>query len=260
MLHYREAGSGPLMLLLHGFPDTGELWRQQFDFLKESFQVVAPDLRGYGLSPRPKKCSHYRIDLLVEDVLGLLAGRPALLVGHDWGGVIAWHIASRRPHLVRKLAVLNCPHPKALVHELCSNPTQLARSWYMLFFQLPWLPEQVMMRNTRRWLAFHPGPEDYLAHLTESLAHPGACTAALNYYRAALRYPGRPAGRVASPTLVLWGSQDRALGLRSALRSAHWLDGPLELQIWPDAGHWVQLDQPERTCRKLLEFFQSTST
>lgn len=254
-LYYQESGSGPLLLLLHGFPDIGLVWQSQLRDLSSSFQVLVPDLRGYGSSPRPSGVECYRAQHLIQDVINLIDGRPCFLAGHDWGGAIAWMVAAKRPDLVRKLAILNCPHPDALRRQLVTNPRQLWRSKYMLFFQLPWLPEQLILRNTRRWIrSRHSGSQAYLDQVVESLSSPGGASAALNYYRAALRSRSPALPDIEVPTSLIWGLRDRAMGVSLALASQKYVKAAFSMHLWPDAGHWVQLDQPDRTSRTLRQF------
>ena len=164
-LHYVEAGSGVPVVLLHGFPEFWYSWRHQIAALAAAgYRPIAPDLPGYNESDKPTGIASYRLELLVDDIarfIGAVAGGPAAVVGHDWGGVIAWELAMRRPELVTRLAILNAPHPAAFHREL-QTPRQLLRSWYALFFQLPWLPE---------WLA---AARNYaLLRRLSALLHPG---------------------------------------------------------------------------------------
>ncbi len=149
-LHYVEAGTGPLVILLHGFPEFWYSWRHQLTALSEAgFRVVAPDQRGYNESDKPAGVSAYRIENLTADIAALVRhlGEPsAHIVGHDWGGVVAWHLPLHHPGLVRRLVILNAPHPALFVQAL-SRPAQLLRSWYIFFFQLPWLPEWALRRR-----------------------------------------------------------------------------------------------------------------
>ena len=143
-LHCVVDGDGPLVVLLHGFPEFWYSWRHQIPALATRFRVVAPDLRGYNESEKPAGVAAYAMPELVADVEGLVHAfgeRDAAIVGHDWGGGIAWFVAMERPPVTRKLVVLNCPHPAMMAQSLRGNPRQLARSWYMFFFQIPWLPE-----------------------------------------------------------------------------------------------------------------------
>ena len=269
-LHYVEAGDGPLVVLLHGFPEFWFSWRFQIPALVEAgFRVVAPDMRGYNLSSRPSKVAAYDIDRLAADVRDLIrergAGR-ALLAGHDWGAAAAWVTAMNHPGVVERLAILNAPHPHRMLQGL-RRPRQLARSWYILFFQLPWLPELAV--RARGWRGLRrlfenearPGaftPED-IERYVEAWSQPGAPTGMINYYRAAARQtPGRASARirpVEAPTLVIWGRRDRHLG--AELAEPERADVPnLERVVrLPEASHWVHQDEPERVSQLLVDFF-----
>jgi pimeloyl-ACP methyl ester carboxylesterase len=266
-----EAGDGPPVVMLHGFPEFWYSWRHQLPALAAAgYRAVAPDLRGYNESDKPPGVASYRSDKLLGDMIGLIEGLgagPAIVVGHDWGGVIAWLLVMRRPDLVWGLVVLNAPHPATFLREL-RHARQLLRSWYMFFFQLPWFPEALIRFQDFRMLghAFraqprHPGaftPIDVRKY-KEALAKPGALTAALNYYRAAFRYRReaeqgfRP---VRGPALVIWGERDGYL-------NPHVLDGlpgwapDAQLVRLPNASHWVQNDEPDTVNRLLVEFADS---
>ena len=271
-LHCVEAGEGPPVVLLHGFPEFWYSWRHQLRRLTEAgFRVLAPDQRGYHLSEKPEAVEAYRIDRLVADVAVLIereAGGRACLAGHDWGGAVAWEVALRRPDVVERLAILNAPHPGAYAREV-RRPRQLLRSWYVLFFQLPWLPEAAIrafdyavlgriLRGTARPGAF---TDDDVAAYKAALDRPGALTAALNWYRANLppaRHGvgsrGRASGRVEAPTLVLWGERDPWLDVR-LLEGLDRRVPDLRVRRWPDAGHWLQAEAPEEVGRALAAFF-----
>jgi pimeloyl-ACP methyl ester carboxylesterase len=272
-LHYVEAGADeagrrPLVVLLHGFPEFWYSWRQQIAALAAAgYRVIAPDLRGYNQSDKPRGVASYRLKLLIEDVVGLIrqAGQTrARIVGHDWGGGIAWWLAIQRPDVVEQLAILNAPHPAAFFREL-RRPGQLLRSWYMFFFQLPWLPEMMLragdfagLARTLRKEPVRPGTfsaEDIRLY-KEALRQPGALTAGINYYRAALRDFGEISeqlGVVSAPTLLIWGLRDRYLGPRLLEGLEPWVPG-LRIERL-DASHWVQNDAPEEVNRLLVEFF-----
>ena len=273
-LHYVEAGDGPLVVLLHGFPEFWFAWRFQIPALAEAgFRVVAPDMRGYNLSSRPPDVAAYDTDRLARDVVDLLRERGAdraLLAGHDWGAAVAWATAMNHSEAVERLAVLNVPHPARMAQGL-RRPRQLAKSWYMFFFQLPWLPERVV--RARRWWFFRyafehdarPGaftPED-IDRYVEAWSRPGAVTAMINYYRAAFRQtPGRLEGRIRpihSPTLVIWGDRDRYLG--ADLAEPDRADVPnLEAVVrLPNASHWVYHDEPERVSQLMVDFFSAAA-
>jgi pimeloyl-ACP methyl ester carboxylesterase len=274
-LHYVEAGEGPLVVLLHGFPEFWFGWRAQIDGLAAAgFRVVAPDMRGYNLSSRPAEVGAYDLDRLAADVRDLVRERGeqrAHVAGHDWGGAVAWATAMNHPEAVARLAILNAPHPRRFLEEV-RRPQQLARSWYMLAFQPPWLPERLVA--ARRWAALRYGfehdarpsaftPAD-IERYVAAWSQPGAATAMINYYRALGRQtPGRAAARirpVAAPTRVIWGERDRYLS--AALAEPPRADVPqLERVIrLPGASHWVQHDEPERVTALLAEFFGSTVT
>jgi pimeloyl-ACP methyl ester carboxylesterase len=269
-LHYVEAGAGPLVVLLHGFPEHWRCWRYQIGPLAEAgFRVVAPDLRGYNESDRPLAVADYRLPLLVEDVAGLIAhfgAERAAVVGHDWGGVVAWKLAITRPGLVSRLAILNAPHPRAFLHEL-ANPIQLLRSWYVGFFQLPWLPEWRLRFRDCQFLDLalrhRPGRKgaftaEDIADYKRAFRQPGAATAALNYYRAIFRYPRElrsPDPTVAAPTLLIWGEQDPFLET-SLSEGLQRLVPRLHVERFPRAGHWVHVDDPEAVNRLLIDFLR----
>jgi epoxide hydrolase 4 len=267
-LHYVEAGSGPLVVLLHGFPEFWYSWRHQIPALAAAgFRVFAPDLRGYNLSDKPAGVPAYRLDVLLEDVVGLIRHadeEKATIVGHDWGGVLAWHVAMCRPQVVDKLLILNAPHPAAYWRELRSWQ-QMRKSWYVLFFQMPCLPEQVIGAGDYdaldRLLRRQPVHAEAFTRedvrlYKQALARPGALTAALNYYRA-LRYPKERQGKdttpIPAPTLLLWGEQDAYLSPRLTEGLEAWVPN-LRVVRFPDASHFVQNDVPERVNRLMIDF------
>ena len=284
-LRYVEAGRGPLVLLLHGFPDFSYGWRYQLPALAAAgFRAVAPDLRGYNRSSKPPGTSAYDLPLLAADVGALVPAlgeeRAAAVVGHDWGGVIAWHVAERAPERLARLVILNAPHPAAFAREL-RTPGQLARSLYVLFFQLPGVPELVlraggsyaplldaMRRMVRRPDALTAADLD---RHRAALAQPRALTSALNYYRAFGRRVARQGlGRglerreagtvpqVAAPTLVLWGDQDPALSPRLTEGLDRWVPR-LRVRHFPEAGHWVHLDAHEAVNREIVDWLRGSA-
>lgn len=269
-LHVVEAGDpgGPLVVLLHGFPEFWYSWRNQIPALVAAgYRVVAPDLRGYGGSDKPGGLDAYRLDRLAGDVAGLieaLGAERAHVVGHDWGATVAWAFAMRYPHLLDRLAILNVPHP-ARLRDALRMPRQWLRSSYILFFQLSWLPESVLRAGRfallRRELrdgptrpdAFTPGDIDCYV---DCWSQPGCLTGGLNYYRAILR---RPPGasmlrRIDAPVLVIWGELDRFILPELAEPPARWVPDARLIRL-PHASHWVQHDEPQRVNRLLLEFF-----
>jgi epoxide hydrolase 4 len=271
-LHYVEAGAGPLVVLLHGFPEFWYAWRHQIPSLAEAgYRVLAPDLRGYNDSAKPAGVRGYRLSALVDDVVGLIAhagSEPITLVGHDWGGVIAWRLAMARPELLTKLVILNAPHPAAFFREL-RRSAQLLRSLYILFFQLPALPEWALTAGdfallARMWRRQPVNSDAFTPHdialYKKALARPGALTAALNYYRALLHAPGelrRDVQRIAAPTLLIWGERDPYLSVALSTGLETWIPN-LRVVRLSDASHWVQNDAPQRVNHLLLDFLRST--
>ncbi|MGH2909763.1 MAG: alpha/beta fold hydrolase [Solirubrobacteraceae bacterium] len=265
-LHYVQAGEGPLVVLLHGFPDFWYGWRHQIPALaRAGFRVVAPDLRGYHLSSRPEGVQAYALRRLAADVAELIAERGearADVAGHDWGAMVAWGVAALHPDSVRRLAILNVPHPRRMYHGL-RTWRQLRRSWYTVVFQLPRLPERRLaaggFRDLRRTieLAAPPGalePGD-VERYVEAWRRPGVLTAMLNYYRAARRALGGRLPPITAPTLVIWGERDRYLGAELAEPHRRDVPGLRDVVRLPDSSHWVMRDEPERISELLAEFF-----
>ena len=266
-LHYVESGEGPLVVLLHGFPEFWFSWRLQIAPLAAAgFRVVAPDLRGYNLSSRPADVEAYSADRLAADVRGLireLGAKSALLVGHDWGGTVAWATAMSHPEVVDRLAILNAAHPRRLNQGL-RNPNQLRKLWYFFFFQLPGLPERIV--RARHWRFFRRyqrdarppyTPEDTERYV-ESWSQPGAAAAIINYYRAAVRQSKQVQAQlrpIPAPTLVIWGQRDRYLGPKLAEPARDDVPNLDRVERLPDASHWVHHDEPERVTQLLTDFF-----
>jgi len=271
-LHYVEAGEGPLVVLLHGFPEFWFSWRFQIPALAEAgFRVVAPDMRGYNLSDKPEGVEGYALEGLARDVERLiraLGEERAVVVGHDWGGIVAWAVAMLHPERVERLAILNVPHPERFSRGL-RTPRQLLKSSYAFFFQLPWLPERVLragdfalVRSVFRNDPVRPGTfgEDDIDLYVEALSRPGALTAAINYYRAlARRAPAVSRAlrrRIEAPVMVIWGQRDLFL-LPELARPDPTLVPGARVERLPDASHWVQQDRPERVNALLLEFLEA---
>jgi pimeloyl-ACP methyl ester carboxylesterase len=251
-LAVETTGEGPPVLLVHGFPDSGRLWRHQIGPLVEAgYRVIAPDLRGFGESPRPPEVDDYRVTTVAADLLELL-DEPAHVVGHDWGAGIAWALAVMHPDRVRSLAALSVGHPNA-----GRPPTLEARekAWYQLLFQFE-EAEELLLRDDaallREWLGDAADAERYVA----DLSRPGALTAGLNYYRANLHprraLEWRPLPPVAAPTLGVWSSGDRYLVEDQMRRSGEHVSGPWRYERVDGAGHWMQLDAPEAVTELLL--------
>ena len=272
-LHYVEAGEGPLVVLLHGFPEFWYGWRRQIQPLAAAgFRVVAPDMRGYNLSSRPDGVADYDTDKLTGDVRGLineLGAQSASLVGHDWGGTAAWFTAMHHPEVVDRLAILNAAHPRKLSQGL-HHPSQLRRSWYFFFFDLPDLPEAVVHANHwhffRHFLhdarpAFTPEEMD---RYIEAWSQPGAATGMINYYRSSVRTPPKRAEeairQVKAPTLVIWGERDRYLGEDLAEPERDDVPNLDRVERLPDASHWVHHDEADRVNQLLIDFFASEAS
>jgi pimeloyl-ACP methyl ester carboxylesterase len=262
-LHYVEAGDGPLVVLLHGFPEFWYGWRRQIaPLVKAGFRVVAPDLRGYNLSSKPDDFAEYTADKLAADVRGLIRERgreSAMVVGHDWGGSVAWSLAMNHPGVVDRLVILNAAHPRRL-NEGLRSPRQLLRSWYFFYFQFPSLPERRARRNDWRFFtkflrdARPPYTEQEIDHYIEAWSQPGAAKSIIDYYRAAVRLGSKQEIRpISAPTLVIWGQGDRYLG--SQLAEAHHADVPNQrLERLPNASHWVHHDEAEHVNELLVGF------
>lgn len=271
-MHYVSQGSGPLIVLLHGFPEFWYSWRLQIPFLAElGYTVVAPDLRGYNDSDKPR--TGYDVPNLLRDIVGLIKGlgqEKAIIVGHDWGGALAWSFATSYPQMTERLIVLNAPHPGALLREL-RNPQQLRKSWYIFALQIPVLPEYILGRNHAKAIermiygaavqkeAF---PSYVLARYREAMNKPGALRASISYYRALFRNPFHPGGsnlkaQITSPTLLIWGEQDIALDISLTRGLERWVPD-IQVRRIPDSGHWVQQEKPELVNQWLAEFLQSS--
>ena len=264
-------GDGEPVLMLHGFPELARCWRHQLDALAGAgYRAIAPDLRGYGGSDRPPAVEDYAAPKLAGDVVGLidaLGYESVHLVGHDWGGALAWGIAGRLPERVRSLTILNAPQPAVSARLRVENERQRAKSWYMLLFQFAGVAEAWLSANdwaNLRAFVFDnaaPGafPPEERALLTESLGRDGALTAALNWYRANmppsawLREPPDPPP-IPAPTLIIWGEADTYMDPVLLERSAETVTGPLRVERLPGVSHWVQEEAPDRVNELMLDF------
>ena len=266
-----EAGAGDhLALCLHGFPESRFSWRHQLPLLAElGYRAWAPDLRGYGeTEPKPRDVSAYLIDRLMEDVAALIDASGAMkvtLIGHDWGAGLAWTFAANRVRPLERLVIMNVPHPGVMAARLGRSWAQLKKSWYMFFFQLPGVPERAMTANGARAIrqAFHGMAVDKSNFTPEVLdryaadaQRPGAMTGMINWYRAAFRLGGKLRGpwpRIETPTLIVWGEEDAALGVELLDGTdAHVRD--LTIRRLPGVSHWVQQEAPEQVNAILREW------
>lgn len=268
-LHTAIAGpeEGELVVLLHGFPEFSYGFHRQMEFLAANgYRVVAPDQRGYHLSDKPDRIEDYTIDKLSEDIAGLIKAfgeTSAIVIGHDWGGAVAWQLAATKPDYVKKLVAINIPHPAAMPSVLLRNPLQWLKSSYMAFFQLPEVPERLMAANgfesmkqaikgTARPDAF---TEQELERYKEAWSQPGALTGMLNWYRALrkgslMQVPKTPIGM---PVRILWGLGDQFLSPMLATESLKYCQDA-ELVWIGEATHWVHHEQPAIINRLIQEF------
>jgi len=272
-LHYVTHGEGDLVLLLHGFPEFWYSWRFQIPALARHFKVVVPDLRGYNDSEKPE--SGYDLDTLSADIQSLidrLGYSRAHIVGHDWGGAIAWRFAQKFPNSLDRLALLSAPHPQRFAKDLLSNIDHLRRSWYVLAFQVPTLPEWLIQSNLRAFVqntfqeqAVRKGEftQELIQKYQLALQKPGALGAAMNYYRQ-LFLPGhwvrdwmRSPDPISAPTLVLWGDEDSILSPKLMDGIEHWITAPFKFKLIPHCGHWIQQEVPQTVNRELIEFLRS---
>jgi pimeloyl-ACP methyl ester carboxylesterase len=240
---------GPIVVLLHGFPQSKEAWRDLTPILTAAgCRVLAPNQRGYSGGARPGRPSAYRQGELVGDVLALLdaAGADrAHIVGHDWGGAVAWRLAFAHPARLDSLSVLSTPHPRAMTTALLRSD-QLLRSWYIALFQLPWLPESLLTLGNGRLLEeglVRSGlPRDRARDYAHALREPGAARAALNWYRSIGLDDAGLVGTISVPTLFVWSTGDLAIGRDAALRTAAWVEAPYRFEVLDRVSHWI----PER--------------
>jgi epoxide hydrolase 4 len=278
-LHYAEEGSGRLFLFLHGFPEFWYEWKKQIEEFGRDFHAVAPDLRGYNLSSKPADVEQYKVNLLLEDIRGLvqhLGYDKCILAGHDWGGFLAWSFAGVFPHCVEKLVIINAPHPALFLRELRDNPAQRQASQYMLLFRNPEIEKVLSADNFVNFdrLLLQPcmaggyfNEDDRRAYL-EAWSQPGALTGGLNYYRAAELGPLEDGSLIPeplasmlgnlviqAPTLVIWGEQDPYL-LTGNLKGLE--EFVPRLQVWrvPDGSHWVIHEKSELVTSHIRDFIE----
>jgi len=256
--------------MLHGFPEFSYGWKKQIPYLASAgYRVWAPDQRGYNLSAKPDGIAAYSLDKLAADVIGLLDAsgqKRVYLVGHDWGGVVAWYLASHYPDRLRKLVVINAPHTAVMQQHLRRSFSQLKKSWYMFFFQLPWLPEtlsryqnwklvtQALLRGSRRGTFTQSDIDTY----RRSWARPKAFGSMINWYRANVQSPPvlPDPPRITVPTLLIWGAQDQALEREMAQLSIDLCDNG-ELVVVEEATHWVHHEEASLVNELIDTFLRS---
>lgn len=270
-LHVAEAGpeDGPLVILLHGFPEFWFGWRAQIGPLaRAGFRVVAPDQRGYNLSDKPKGAGAYRLDALATDIFSLadVYGRKRFnLVGHDWGAAAAWWMATLKPERLDRLAILNAPHPAVWRRAMTEDPEQRRKSRYVQMIRLPWLVEALVRAGGYKGLADAfagaARPEAFdaetMARYRQAWTRPGALTATFNWYRALFMQdlPVPRPGSLTPPTLILWGDQDAFAGPDLAEASAA-LCARAQVRHFPKATHWLAHDEPEAVSEALIGFLR----
>ncbi|MEX2016601.1 MAG: alpha/beta hydrolase [Candidatus Hydrogenedentales bacterium] len=275
-LHYASAGSGPLMLFVHGFPEFWYAWRRQLAEFGRDHLAVAPDTRGFNLSGKPEGVDQYHVKHLIADLRALarhLGHEKFVLVAHDWGGATAWAFAIAHPECVEKLVIINAPHPAIFARELANNRAQQEASPYMRFFRTPEAEKKLSRDNFAMLEKFAFGlgkgkslfDDETLRLYREAWSQPGALTGGLNYYRASPLEPPLPGGtldlsrlvperfRVKVPTLVIWGERDKAL-LTGNLDGLEEFVSDLTVHRIPDASHWVVHERSDEVNRLIREF------
>jgi pimeloyl-ACP methyl ester carboxylesterase len=267
-LHYVTQGEGPLMLMLHGFPEFWYSWRHQIPEFALDFKVVALDLRGYNDSDKPQEQSAYVMDEFIKDVKGVIKGlgyERCVLVGHDWGGAIAWSFAYAHPEMVERLIVINLPHPAKFAAGF-RTPQQLLRSSYIFFLQLPWLPELLLQSSDYQVIetAFKGMAVNKSAFTKadieaykDAAAKRGALTAMLNYYRNVWqqRLLSFDWSVLEVPTLMIWGEKDQALGKELTYGTEAYVRD-FQIKYIPNCSHWVQQEQPQLVNQFMREFLE----
>ena len=253
-IHYASLGKGPLIVMIHGFPDYWYTWRDQMEGLSANYQVVAIDQRGYNLSDKPKGVDNYSIQLLVSDVAAVIkqVGRDrAIIVGHDWGGIVAWTLAMMRPDLVEKLVILNLPHPRGLNRELATNPQQQKNSQYARNFQQEGAEKNLTAEGLAFWVKDAEVKKKYVEAFKRS-----DFEAMLNYYKR--NYPREPytldtspVVKVKMPVLMIHGLNDTALLAPALNNTWEWLEKDLTLVTIPGASHFVQQDASDLVTRSI---------
>lgn len=268
-LHVVQQGpeDGQLVILLHGFPEFWYGWSNQMSYLAaKGFRVWAPDQRGYNLSDKPKKVKDYRMDQLSADVAGLIKAsgkEKVILVGHDWGGIVAWRVAREYPELLHKLIILNAPHELAMSKQLLQHPLQILKSSYIAFFQLRGIPEKIF--GMSNWKAVEKElvsssrkgtfSEEELQNYRTAWSQPGAMRSMINWYRALVaNYTSSDVpSRVTVPTFLIWGAKDQFLGSELASKSLEFCENGRGVLLG-EATHWVHHEEPERVNQLILDF------
>lgn len=270
-LHCKVAGSGKTIILLHGFPEFWYSWNKVIPLLSPHYKVVVPDMRGYNLSSKPSKIRDYRVDLLVEDIAGLiksLGNEQVILIGHDWGGIVAWLTASKHPELIEKLVILNVPHPLEIKKQVFGgNLRQAGKSWYAFFFQTPFVPEFFLSRNPKNtfthflkgWSIDKSAFSDAdIAEYAKVYPNRKAFKYPIHYYRSLIQHTffqnNKKWQAIAAPTLVLWGEKDKALGKELTYRTQNYCTQKVKIEYLPNCSHWIQQEHPDWVAKHILAF------
>ncbi len=248
---------GEVVVLLHGFPERADSWDAVAQRLHAAgYRTLAPDQRGYSPCARPKGRRAYRVELLVDDVAALVeqSGGPAHVVGHDWGSMVAWSLAAAHPDLVRTLTAVSVPHPASFMYSL-THSKQGLKSWYMLAFQLPLLPERVAGWRGgpgERWMRAGGMSGADVARFQRDIVSYGALTGALNWYRA-IPFSDRSAGtRILAPTTMVWSDGDLYVGRDSLAGNERFVEGPYDLVVLPGVSHWIPTQAPDALVDAIL--------
>jgi pimeloyl-ACP methyl ester carboxylesterase len=270
-LHVMEAGpaDGPMILFLHGFPEFWYAWRKQLQFFADKgYLVVAPDQRGYNLSDKPEGIASYKIDELAKDIIGLIDayGRKQVnLVGHDWGASVSWWVALKYPERIRKLVILNVPHPKVMAKNIFTNVEQMKKSWYIFYFQIPGAVDKLAKATNYEWVlqmittSANPGaftPAE-LEEYRKAFSQPGAFTAMVNWYRAMVQTQQVPPASfdVTMPMIFMWGEEDVAMLTEMADQSMAYCKQGTLIKM-PGVSHWIQHEQADKVNAIIEEFFK----
>lgn len=258
-MHYVSMGEGPPVFLLHGFPDTHEIWRKQIPALAAAgMRVIAPDLRGYGKTDAPASTGAYAIEFLCADVIGLMDAlgiEKAAVVGHDWGGLVGWQLCMDAPRRVERFAALSTGHPAAIAH---AGAAQRMRFWYILGFMMPVVAEHAIKARDWYFLRQMTRNREQQAIWRKALEPEGRLTAALNYYRANLKLGSPRRWRpVEVPVMGVWSDRDPALGEKQMLDSAEHCQAGFRYERLSGAGHWMQLSATDRLNALLIDFLTS---
>ncbi len=250
---------GELVLLLHGFPQTSAIWQPQLEALAEAgYRAVAFDQRGYSPGARPEGVEHYGIGYLVDDALTVAGDGPFHVVGHDFGAVVAWHLAAKHAARIRTLTALSVPHPVAFATALASPACdQRDRSSYISFFRQVGVAEELLLAGGLATLLRASGYPGDVDERVEAMSQPGALTGALNWYRAIGASLVAGVGRITVPTMFIWSTHDVALGPDGAEATGGYVDAPYRFEVLEGVSHWIPEEVPDTLTRLLLDHLAS---